>query len=321
MAQKSESGITELGKQGMGRFVGVQTFLRAPQNPALDGVDIALAGVPFDFQSGRGSAKQGPAQVRQMSGLVRRLNFNGVSPFDLCNIADVGDAVLNPLDAIASQKMATEFVEAVADKGAAIVAVGGDHGTTYPVLKGLVRNGPVGLIHFDAHPDTYDDPYGGFIHHGNAIRAAIEDDLVDPQRTISLGIRGSRFIDTDRDYHAKHGMRLLTIDDVVELGVKETIEEIKRVVGQGSTYITFDIDALDPAYAVGTGAPEPDGFTMREALGILRGLHGLDIIGGDVMEVAPPLDPSGHTALNAANIMFEIVCATAIARSARQRQV
>ncbi|UTM39798.1 agmatinase (plasmid) [Rhodococcus pyridinivorans] len=317
MSEKTESPIDQLGKQSLARFVGVETFMRAPYKPDLDGVDIALAGVPFDFQGGRGSAKTGPSQVRQMSGLIRRVSYDGVAPFDLCNIADIGDAVLNPLDPRVSQELATEFVRKVADRGGAVVAVGGDHGTTYPVLRGLVRNGPVGLVHFDAHPDTYDDPYGGFIHHGNAIRAAIEDGLVDPKRTISLGIRGTRFMTTDRDYHKQHGMGLLTINHVVELGVNETIAEIRRVVGDGPTYITFDIDALDPPYAIGTGAPEPDGLSMREALAILRGLKGLDIIGGDVMEVAPPLDPSGHTALNAANIMFEIICAIALARSAK----
>ncbi|WP_257014855.1 agmatinase [Rhodococcus sp. ACPA1] len=314
MSEKPESTIGELGKQGMGRFTGVQTFMRAPYQPDLEGVDIALAGIPFDFQGGRGSAKQGPSQVRQMSGLIRRVSFDGVSPFDLCRVADIGDAVLNPMSPRVSQDLAAEFVGRVADRGGALVAVGGDHGTTYPILKGLVRNGPVGLIHFDAHPDTYDDPYGGYIHHGNAIRAAIEEGLVDPKRTISLGIRGTRFMSTDRDYHAQHGMRLLTINDVIELGITETVAEIRRVVGDGPTYITFDIDALDPPYAIGTGAPEPDGLSMREALAILRGLKGLDIIGGDVMEVAPPLDPSGHTALNAANIMFEIICAIALAR-------
>ncbi|WP_020113395.1 arginase family protein [Rhodococcus sp. 114MFTsu3.1] len=307
--------ISKMGVDAGARFSGLATFMRAPYKPDGLDLDIALAGLPYDFQSGRGSAKQGPRQIRDMSGLIRRLSYGGVEPFELCRIADVGDAVLNPMDPRQSIERATEFVASLADRGATVVAAGGDHGATYPMLKGLVRSGPVGLVHFDAHPDTYDDPYGGYIHHGNAVRAAIEDNLVDPAHTITVGIHGTRFVKSDRNWHSDHGMGLLTVDDVADLGIAGTVAEIRRVLGDIPTYITFDVDALDTPFAIGTGAPEPGGLTMRESLGILRGLHGLDIIGGDVMEVAPPFDPSGHTALNAANLMFEIVCATALSIS------
>jgi len=312
MSAQIDGSTRSITEQALGRFSGLSTFLHAPFRPDAEGVDIALAGVPYDFQSGRGSAKLGPRQIREMSRLVRQMTFDGVAPFDLCSIADVGDAVLNPLDPRKSIEMATEFAARIADQGATMVSAGGDHGATYPILKGLVRNGPIGLVHFDAHPDTYDDPFGGFITHGNAIRAAIEDGIVDPARTISLGIHGTRFFDTDRDYHRDHGMSLVTIEDFTDLGVEGTLAEVRRVVGDGPTYISFDVDVLDTPYAIGTGSPEPGGFTMRETLDLLRGMHGLDIIGGDVMEVAPPFDPSGHTALNAANIMLEMVAATAL---------
>lgn len=317
MAIQEEIGISEVGRQAQGRFSGVSTFMRAPYAPDGNDVEIALIGLPYDFQSGRGSARMGPAQIREMSGLIRPLSFDLIAPFELCRVADVGNAVLNPMDPRRSIDLATEFVANLAAKGAAVVSAGGDHGVTYSAIKGLVEGGrvegPIGLVHFDAHPDTYDDPFGGYIHHGNAIRASIESGLVDPARTISVGIHGTRFITSDRDWHRDHGLSLLTVDDVADLGIEGTAAEIRRVVGDGPTYISFDIDAMDTAYAVGTGAPEPGGLTMREALGILRGMHGLDIIGGDVMEVAPPFDPSGHTALCAANLMFEILCGTALA--------
>lgn len=319
MTTNDSAGIGAVGNAALGRFAGVSTFMRAPYLPDATDLDIALAGLPYDFQSGRGSAKQGPRQIREMSGLIRQLSYDLVAPFDLCKIADVGDAVLNPMDPRRSIELATEFVAKHAANGAAVVAAGGDHGVTFSMLKGLVQDGPpVGLVHFDAHPDTYDDPFGGYIHHGNAIRAAIEHGLVDPERTISVGIHGTRFIRSDRDWHADNGLALLTADEVSDLGAAGTVAEIKRVVGDGPTYVTFDIDALDTPWAIGTGAPEPGGLTMREALNVLRGMHGLHIIGGDVMEVAPPFDPTGQTALNAANLMFEIICATALAISARR---
>lgn len=314
MSHEEQLSGEAIGAQAVGRFSGVSTFLRAPYNPSMEGVELALAGLPYDFQSGRGSARLGPNQIREMSGLIRHLNYELVAPFELCSVADVGNAELNPMDPRRSIELAAEFVAGIAAKGARLVSAGGDHGVTYSAIKGLVGDGdPVSLVHFDAHPDCYDDPFGGYIHHGNAIRASIEDGFVDPSRTISVGLHGTRFIPTDRDYHRSNGLALLTTDDVYDLGVEGTVEKIRRIVGEGPTYISFDIDALDTAYAIGTGAPEPGGLMMRETLNILRGLHGLDIIGGDVMEVAPPFDPSGHTALCAANIMFEIVCGTALA--------
>lgn len=306
-------GLDAFGTQAIRRFTGLSTLVGAPFVSDAKDLDIVLAGVPYDFQSGRGSARMGPGQIREMSRLIRSLSFGGVAPFELCRVGDIGDSAMNPLDPRQSIELATEFVSGATAGGAAVVAAGGDHGATYAVLKGLVRNGPVGLIHFDAHPDTYGDPFGkGLVTHGNAVRLAIEEGIVDPARTISVGIHGTRFATTDRDYHRDAGMELVTMDDFGRLGVDGTLERIRGVVGDQPTYLTFDVDVLDSPYVVGTGAPEPGGFSMREALDLLRGLHGLHIIGGDVMEVAPPFDQSGHTALNAANVMFEILCATAL---------
>jgi guanidinopropionase len=320
MTDSAESNASPVDSFVVPRFVGVSTFMRAAYRPGgSPDIDIALAGVPFDFPSGRGQPRLAPAQIREMSRLVRQISSRGVAPFELCTIADVGDAGMNPFDHRRSADIAADFIAGIVDQGSAVVVAGGDHGTTYPVLKGAVRDGPVGLVHFDSHPDTYQDTYGvDGINHGNAVVRAIEDGMVDPARTISVGIRGTRFSTTDRDYHESAGMRLITMEEFDSLGVEATLAEIHRVIGDGPTYITFDIDSLDTPYAVGTGAPEPGGLSMREAFGLLRGLAGAPIIGGDVVEVSPPNDPTGHTALCAANLMFELVCLTAQTIDARR---
>lgn len=291
------------------RFAQPATFFRTPWVDTDADLDIALVGVPFDFNSNRAGSRHGPAQIREMSRLVRRHNSQGgPSPFDQCRIADVGDAPVIPIDIGRSVNLITDFIRQLSDKGIRTVSAGGDHGVTYPVLKGLAPKEPVGLVHFDAHVDTYEDAWGDRYNHGTLLRRCTEEGLIDPVRTVSIGIRGSRFTLDDRDYHADHGMRLITYDEYEGMGRARAIEEIRRVVGNGPTYVTFDVDALDPAYCIGTGAPEPGGLSMRDAQVILRGLEGIDVIGGDVCEVSPPFDQSNHTALNGANIMFEILC-------------
>jgi guanidinopropionase len=247
-----------------------------------------------------------------MSRLIRKVSSRGVEPFELCRIADVGDAGMNPVRPMASIAQAVDFIEKIVDHGSAVVIAGGDHGATYPVLKGSVRKGPIGLVHIDSHPDTYDDDWGVRHNHGNVLLRGIEDGLLDPERIISVGIRGTRYSSTDRDYHADHGMRLITMEEFDSLGVEETLRQIRDVIGDAPTYLTFDIDSLDTAYAMGTGSPEPGGFSMREALSLVRGLAGCNIVGGDVVEVSPAHDPLGHTALCGANLMFEIICLVAL---------
>jgi guanidinopropionase len=315
MSQDLTADTVSLGKQALERYTGMSTFMRMPFKPDLADVEIALVGLPFEFQSGRGSAKLGPTQIREMSGLIRQYSFHGIGPSELCNIADAGNSPVHPMDPKKGMEMAAEFIASIAERGIAVVSAGGDHGVTYAAIKGIVRDrSPIGLIHLDAHPDAYDDIYGGdYIHHGNAVRAAIEHGYVDAERTISLGIHGTRFLRSDRSWHAEHGMTLLTVEDIDRIGIEETLAEVRRVVGQGPVYVTFDIDVLDTPFAIGTGAPEPGGLSMKQALALVRGFQGLDVIGGDVMEVSPPFDASGQTALNGANIMFEILCATALA--------
>jgi len=304
------------------RFAGISTFMRTPYQPNAEGLDIAFVGVPFDFGTNRGGTRHGPSQVREMSRLIRRFNANGEpSPFDLCTIADVGDAPFNPLDPKSSVWAIADYFERLANLGVVPISCGGDHGAAYPAMKGTVRNGPVALVHFDAHPDSYHAIYGDRYNHGTLVSRGVEEAIIDPARAISIGIRGTRFALDDRDFNKKHEMRVVDYDEYETLGRQKVIEEIHRVVGDGPVYVTFDIDALDSCHCPGTGSPEPGGLSMRDAQVIIRSLGDLDIIGADVCEIAPALDPQGVTALNAANLMFELACAAAKSCVRRKRRV
>ncbi|WP_027730050.1 agmatinase [Variovorax paradoxus] len=303
------------------RFSGLSTFMRTPFVPDGTGVDVAFVGVPFDFGTNRGGTRHGPSQVREMSRLIRRFNANGnPSPFDLCSFADIGDAPFNPLNPQASVGAIVKYFEELSAKGIVPISCGGDHGAAFPAMKGTATRGPVALIHFDAHPDSYHAIYGDRYNHGTLVSRGVEEGIIDPARTISIGIRGTRFALDDRDFNKKHNMRVVDYDEYESLGRAKVIEEIHRVVGEGPVYVTFDIDALDSCHCPGTGSPEPGGLSMRDAQMILRSLGDLDIVGADVCEIAPALDPQGVTALNAANLMFELACVAAEAAVRRKQR-
>lgn len=302
------------------RFMQPATFFRTPWLKEDAAVDVGLIGVPFDFASNRPGSRFGPAQIREMSRLVRRFNsIGGPSPFDLCTVADLGDAPVIPIDIGRSVELIVQFVRGLAERGISIVAAGGDHGVTYPVIKGLNSSEPLGMVHFDAHVDTYSDAWGDLYNHGTLLRRLVEQNLIDPKRTISVGIHGSRFSLDDRDFHAANGMRLISFDEFETLGRAETVEIMRQVISDKPTYVTFDIDALDASQCIGTGSPEPGGLTMRDAQVLIRGLQGANIIGADVCEVSPPLDPTHQTALNGANLMFELLCLVAGTRASARR--
>jgi len=290
------------------RFSAIATFMRTPAVEISSALDIALVGVPFDLGTTfRAGSRQGPAQIREMSRLIRQVNpTNGLAPFRLCNVGDVGDAPVNPLDLMGSIASITAFFERI-------------RAVLHDALEDRVGDGMVGVIHFDAHGDTLDELLGNKVNHGTPFRRAVEEGLIDPKRMIQIGLRGTRYGDDDLRYGQDTGMCIVTMDDYEAMGRAKVIEQIRKTVGDGATYITFDIDGLDPVYAIGTGVPEPGGLSMRDSQVMLRSLVGLDIIGGDVCEVSPPLDPSGHTALNAANLMFEMLCVTADAVARRKR--
>jgi guanidinopropionase len=304
------------------RFAEVATFMRTPRVTNPQGVDVGLVGVPFDLGTNfRTGARQGPAQIREMSRIIRRVNATSrIAPFRLCNVADMGDTPIDPFDLLKSVDLITKFISTLTDRGVAPICAGGDHTVTLPILRGMFRSEAFSVVHFDAHADTLDTLLGSKINHATPFRRLVEEGIIDPKRTIQIGLRGTRFGDDDIQYGYDVGMRIVTMDDFEEMGRKEVIAEARRVCGKGPTYITFDIDGLDPVFCIGTGVPEPGGLSMRDAQVIIRGLQGLDIVGGDVCEVLPLADPSGHTALNAANLMFEMLCVLADSITARKKK-
>ena len=303
------------------RYTGIPTFMRAPLTDALEDIDIALVGVPFDGGvTNRPGARHGPREIRNQSSLMRRINqATGIDPYELCRVGDVGDAwVEKPFDLEGALGEIARFFHTLQDAGVAPVSAGGDHSVTLPIMRAICRERPVGMVHFDAHCDTGDDYLGSKFHHGAPFRRAVEEGLLDPKRTIQIGIRGAL---NDADvwkFSHDTGMRVIYIEEFYELGPKGVIEEARRVVGDGPTYVSFDVDGLDPVYAPGTGTPEVGGFSTLEAQLMVRGLQGLNLIGGDVVEVAPPFDPSGNTALVGATMMYEILCVVADAIAARK---
>lgn len=294
------------------RFAGLPTFMRLPIARPEE-VDIALVGIPFDGgTTNRTGARHGPREVRSQSSLVRRVHHvTGLSPFDKVKVGDCGDAPINPLDLMATLDSITSFYAEIHKARARPLTAGGDHLISLPILRALATNGPVGLIQFDAHSDTYDSFFGSRYNHGTPFRRAIEEGLIDPKRFIQIGIRGAISDAANYDFAREAGVRIVFIEEFAERGPKSVMKEARELVGSGPTYVTFDIDALDPCFAPGTGTPEIGGITTREAQSMVRMLDGIDIIGADMVEVSPPLDPTGATALAGATMMFELLCVMA----------
>lgn len=304
----------------MPRFGGMPTFMRLPHvtDPAL--VDIALIGVPWDAgTTNRAGARHGPREIRNQSSFMRAVHHvSRIAPYELCKVADLGDVEVNPFNIHDAMDKITEFFRDVVDAGAVPLAAGGDHLCSLPILRAVAKDAPVGLIHFDAHSDTNDTYFGDNKYtHGTPFRRAVEEGLVDPKRVIQIGIRGSIYGSEDMAFAEQNGMRVIYIEEFFKLGVERVIEEIHRVIGDGRAYVTFDVDGIDPAFTPGTGTPEIGGYTTFDAQAMIRGLQGLNLVGGDVVEVAPPFDPSGTTALVGATLMFEILCVLADAHAKR----
>jgi len=305
------------------RFAEIATFMRARHQLSLEGLDIGIVGVPFDGgATNRVGARHGPRAVRDLSSLMRATHHVfRINPFELARIADVGDVRFDSIfeNAVAERNIA-EFYARFRAAGVTPLSVGGDHGVTYAILKGLIapERAPVGLVHIDAHTDTLGPIQGVRFHHGSPFRNAIEDGLVDPKRMVQIGIRGAHNAFEAWDFCASHGIRIIFIEEFDEIGVKRAVEIAREIVGDGETYVSFDIDALDPSIAPGTGTPEAGGLTMREAQGLVRGLRGLNLIGADVVEVSPPFDPGTNTALCGATILYELLCVVAEARARRK---
>jgi guanidinopropionase len=297
------------------RYADVATFMRLPRTDELDGLDIGVFGVPLDMATFRGGTREGPAAVREASRAIRRVNPSSqVSPFDRCNVADLGDAPVNVLDQAGSLAAIGEFVARLNARGIAPIGVGGDHTATLAILRGMRAGGPFGVLQFDSHADIQDLFFGTKDNHASVMRRAHEEGIIDAARVVQLGLRGTRFGEDDVRYGSEAGFTLITYDDYESMGRARAIELIRETLGEDPCYVTFDLDGLDPSQAPGTPVREPGGLSMRDAQVILRSLSGLRVIGGDVCECAPALDPSGLTATNAANLLFEIVCLIAAAR-------
>ena len=303
------------------RYTDIPTFMRTPQVSRLDDLDIAMVGVPFDSGvTNRPGARHGPREIRNMSSLTRTIHHvSRLNPYELCRVGDVGDVRFTNVYKLDE---AIQSIEAFYGKlhaaGVIPLSAGGDHSITYPILKAIAAQRPIGLIHIDAHTDTWDEFLGSNIHHGAPFRRAVEDGLLDPKRAVQIGIRGAQTTTEGWDYSTEKGMRVIFIEEFITAGVEAVIAETRRIIGEGPAYISFDVDSLDPVYAPGTGTPEVGGLTTREAQALLRGLRGLHLVGGDVVEVAPPFDPGGNTALVAATMMYEILCLLAEAVASRK---
>lgn len=303
------------------RFGDVATFMRLPlfRDPAE--VEIGIVGVPWDGgTTNRPGARHGPRELRSASTLMRRVHHvTGVQPYRLARCGDLGDAPINPVDLGDSLARIEAFFARLHAAGTVPLSAGGDHLVTLPIFRAIARARPVGMVHFDAHSDTWDTYFGGFKYtHGTPFRRAVEEGLLDPRRTVQIGIRGSLYRPDDMDWAHQQGMRVIGIEEYFDLGVEKVVAEARRVIGAGPTYVSFDVDGLDPVYAPGTGTPEIGGFSTHEAQRMLRGLRGLDLVGGDVVEVAPPFDPGGGTAIVGATMMWEILCLLAEAAARRK---
>ncbi len=299
------------------RFGQIATFMLLPHVRDASALDVAVVGVPYDGgASYRTGARFGPRAVREQSSLIRPWNpVLKVHPFERLRVADYGDIDVVPISIERTFEAIEAGVTAILSAKATPVSVGGDHSITLPILRAMARrHGPVGVVHFDAHPDTWDEYFGSKFFHGTPFRRAIEEGLIDPRRMIQVGIRGPLYGPEDFAFHEQHGLEVIRIEAVKEQGIAWVAGKLQRLAG-GPVYCSFDIDSVDPAYAPATGTPEVGGLTSYEAIALVRGLQGLRLVGADVVEVCPPYDGPGQvTSLLAANLLFELVSVLALAR-------
>ena len=300
-----------LGGNEMPRFGGIATMMRLPQAQTAAAIDVGFVGVPFDIgTSNRGGARFGPRQIRAESCLIRPYNMaTRAAPFDSLQVADLGDIAINTFNLQKSVAIIEAAYDDILDHGCKPLTLGGDHTISLPILRALHKqHGPVGIVHVDAHADINDHMFGEPIAHGTPFRRAIEEGLVEPARMVQIGLRASGYEADDFDWPRAQGVRVVQAEDCWYRSLTPLMSEVRAQLGRGPVYLTFDIDGLDPAYAPGTGTPEIGGLSVHQGLEIVRGCRGLDLVGGDLVEVAPAYDTSGNTALVAANLLFEMLC-------------
>jgi len=300
-----------LGGNEMPRFGGIATMMRLPHAPDPSGLDVGFVGVPFDIgTSNRAGARFGPRQIRTESCLIRPYNMaTRAAPFDSLQVADIGDIAINTFNLQKSVAIIEQAYDEILAADCKPITLGGDHTISLPILRALnKKHGPVGIVHVDAHADINDHMFGERIAHGTPFRRAIEESLIEPTRMVQIGLRASGYEADDFDWPRSQGVRVVQAEECWYQSLAPLMAEVREQLGAGPVYLTFDIDGLDPAYAPGTGTPEIGGLTVHQGLEIVRGCRGLDIVGADLVEVAPAYDTSGNTALVAANLLFEMLC-------------
>ena len=295
----------------MPRFAGIATFMRLPGRSAAADLDVAVVGVPIDIgTSNRPGARFGPRGIRNESVLIRPYNMaTRAAPFDSMSIDDIGDVATNPYNLADAVDRIEGFYDDLLQHDLVTVSMGGDHTIALPIMRAMRRkHGPLGLIHVDAHTDVNEHMFGEAIAHGTPFRRAVEEGLLDTHRVAQIGVRGTGYAADDFDWSREQGFRVVPVEACWNRSLEPLMAEVRQEVGGGPVYMSFDIDALDPAFAPGTGTPEIGGLTAPQALEIIRGCQGLDLVGCDLVEVAPIYDPTGATALTAANLLFEMLC-------------
>ena len=298
--------------QARPRYTGIPTFFRCPPTESLADADIGIIGVPFDGGvTNRSGTRHGPRAVRDQSSLLRRINAaTGITPFETARVRDLGDCWIEQPFALegALDEIAGVLPHDRRRRRRAAVGRRRPFDQLADPARRRRARGPVGMVHIDAHCDTGDDYLGSRFHHGAPFRRATEEGLLDPKRVIQIGIRGTTNDPDMWGFSTRSGMRVLAMEEFHDKGWRFAAEEARRVAGSGPTYLTFDIDSLDPSQAPGTGTPEAGGITALEAMRLLRALRGIDFVGGDLVEVSPPFDVGTITAFNGASILFEILC-------------
>ncbi|WP_277184419.1 agmatinase [Caballeronia sp. BR00000012568055] len=300
-----------LGGNDMPRFGGIATMMRLPHATSTDGLDACFVGVPLDIgTSNRSGARFGPRQIRTESVLLRPYNMaTRAAPFDPLQVADIGDVATNPYDLKDSMRLIEAAYDEIIANGCRPITLGGDHTIAWPILRALHKKyGQVAVVHIDAHADVNDTMFGEKIAHGTPFRRAVEDGLLQCDKVTQIGLRGTGYHADDFDWCRAQGFTVVQAEACWNKSLAPLMAEVRERVGKTPVYLSFDIDGLDPAFAPGTGTPEVGGLTVQQGLEIVRGMKGLNVVGADLVEVSPPYDQAGTTALVGANLAFEMLC-------------
>ncbi len=300
-----------LGGNDMPRFAGPATMMRLPMAKSARGLDACFVGIPLDIgTSNRSGTRHGPRQIRAESCMLRPYNMaTGATPFDSLQVADIGDVAINTFDLKKSVKLIEKAYDRILAQDCIPLTLGGDHTLVLPILRAMAKkHGPVALVHVDAHADINDEMFGEKIAHGTPFRRAVEEGLLAQDKVFQIGLRGTGYSPEDFNWPRKQGFTVVTAEECWHKSMTPLMAEVRKKIGNHPCYLTYDIDSLDPAFAPGTGTVEIGGLTTWQALEIVRGCKGLNLVGGDLVEVSPPYDPSGNTALIGANLLYEMLC-------------